>query len=70
LVDLRLDADPGLRDELATVDFSLCAEVCRLMSLLDEVGNGGISKIEVRAGIPRRILVESRLTEAGNLIGR
>jgi hypothetical protein len=70
LVDIRLDAEPGPRDELATADFSLCAEVCRLMSLLDAIGNGTISKIEVRAGIPRRILVESRLTEAGNLVGR
>ena len=70
LVDVRLDAEQGPRDELATADFSLSAEVCRLMSLLDQVGNGVISKTEVRAGIPRRILVESRLIEAGNLIGR
>ena len=70
LVDIRLDADPCPRDELSAADFSLCAEVCRLMSLLDQVGNRGISKIEVRAGIPRRILVESQLTGAGNLTGR
>jgi len=45
-----------------------CAEVCRLMRVLDQIGDEGISKIEVRAGIPRRILLESRLVGQG--IGR
>jgi len=65
LADIQLDAEEQPRPELAIADFILCAEVCRLMSLLDRVGNGGISKIEVRAGIPRRILLESRLVGQG-----
>jgi hypothetical protein len=65
LVDIRLDAEEQPRGELALPDFTLCAEVCRLMSVLDQVANGGISKIEVRAGIPRRILLESRLIGQG-----
>jgi hypothetical protein len=60
-VDIRLDSeDPG-RDELALADFALCAEVLRLMSLMDQVRNGKISKIEVRAGIPRRITLAKRM---------
>jgi hypothetical protein len=63
LVDIRLDSeDPG-RDELALGDFALCAEVLRLMSLMDQVRNGRISKIEVRAGIPRRIILERQMKE-------
>ena len=36
-VDIRLDSEEPSRDELALADFALCAEVCRLMSLLDQV---------------------------------
>jgi hypothetical protein len=60
LVDIRLDSEEPARDELALADFGLCAEVRRLMSLLDQVRNGRISKIEVRAGIPRRITIRDR----------
>ncbi len=63
LVDIRLDSeDPG-RDELALGDFALCAEVLRLMSLMHQIRNGRISKIEVRAGIPRRITLERQMKE-------
>ena len=61
VVDVRLDADEQPRGELGMTDFTLCAEVCRLMLLLDRVETGGISKIEVRAGIPRRVLLRNGL---------
>jgi hypothetical protein len=70
VVDLKLDAEDHSRDELAASDFELCAEVARLMSLLDRIGNGKISKLEVRAGIPRRIHLEKSLTEDGELVER
>lgn len=63
LVDVRLDSDERPREELAAADFALSAELCRLMSLLDEVRNGRISKVEVRAGIPRRITFEKCVAE-------
>jgi hypothetical protein len=69
LADIRLGAEEHPRDELAAADFVLCAEVARLMSLLDKIGAGKISKIEVRAGIPRRVIIETRFMEAGELIG-
>jgi hypothetical protein len=58
--DLKLDADEEPRPELALGDFVLSREVVRLMGLLDTMESGSIRHIEVRAGIPRRILVESR----------
>jgi hypothetical protein len=65
LVDIRLDSDEPARDELALADFALCAEVRRLMSLLDHVENGTVSRIEVRAGIPRRMTLEKGMKEVG-----
>jgi len=41
----------------------LCAEIVRLMALLDKINNGKISKLEIRAGIPRRIILENVPTE-------
>ena len=70
-VDVRLDSEERPRDELALADFALCAEVYRLMCLLDQVENGKISKIEVRAGIPRRITMEKLIAgwELTNSVG-
>jgi hypothetical protein len=62
LVDVRLDSEERPRDELSLPDFALCTEVCRLLSLLDQIENGKISRIEVRAGVPRRITLEKQLT--------
>jgi hypothetical protein len=60
LKDVKLDADEEPRPELALSDFVVSAEVVRLMSLLDRMDSGNIRHIEIRAGIPRRMLVESR----------
>jgi len=65
LVDVRLDSEDTARRELALGDFVLCREICRLMSVLDQVGNGKISRLEVRAGIPRRIILERQVEELG-----
>lgn len=61
--DIRLDAEDPARGELAVDDFVLCAEVRRLIALFDKVQNAMISKIEVRAGIPRRISLEHHFSE-------
>jgi hypothetical protein len=61
--DIRLDAEDPARVELAVDDFVLCAEVRRLIALFDKVQNATISKIEVRAGIPRRISLEHHFSE-------
>jgi hypothetical protein len=64
LLDIKLDADSGDRPESELADFTLRDEVCRLLDRLDQMHTGRIHRIEVRAGIPRRALVEAKLTEA------
>ena len=61
LKDVKLDSDEGPRPELALGDFVLSDEVLRLVRLLDELGCGTIHRVEVRAGIPRRIILESHV---------
>jgi hypothetical protein len=61
LVDVRLDTDEETRSEAALADFDLCQELCRLPARLDQIENGRISRIEIRAGLPRRILFESHV---------
>lgn len=63
VIDAKLDKAEELRAELALADFELRDEVCRLMARLDDVKDGTIERIEVRAGIPRRVVFKSRLTE-------
>jgi len=64
LLDIKLDADCGGRPECELADFALCDEVCRLLDRIEKMGTGQVQRIEVRAGIPRRVLIEARLTEA------
>ena len=60
LKNVKLDADEGPRPELSLTDFVVSDEVLRLMSLLDELKCGTVRHVEVRAGIPRRIVLESQ----------
>lgn len=64
LLDIKLDAPRVGRPESELPDFALCEEVRRLLDRIDELQAGQIQRIEVRAGIPRRVLVEAKLTEA------
>jgi hypothetical protein len=64
LIDVKLDADEVPRSEFDLPDFELCHEVCRLICQLQELTSGIIERIEVRAGIPRRIVFEYRSPEA------
>ncbi len=60
-VDVKLDADEGPRPELDLTDFVLKAELCRLLDLLDEFQTATIEHIEVRVGIPRRVIFKISL---------
>ena len=62
LIDVKLDADEVARAEVDLPDFELCNEVCRLIDQLQELTTGIIERIEVRAGIPRRIVFKGLLT--------
>ncbi len=56
LVDLKLDVDDTQRPEQNLNDFALRDEVRRLFRVLDTLRNGTIEHIEVREGIPRRMV--------------
>jgi len=64
LLDIKLDVECSRRPESELADFAMCDEVRRLLDRLDEVGTGRVQRIEVRAGIARRVLFEAKLTEA------
>jgi hypothetical protein len=61
--DWRLDTDERPRPETASLDFELRHEVQRMVDKLDQIGNGWIEQIEVRAGLPRRMTIEVALQE-------
>lgn len=65
LIDVKLDGDGMARAEAGLPDFVLSQEVRRLLNLIDELENGKIERLEVRAGLPRRAVVQRRLTEVG-----
>jgi hypothetical protein len=67
-VDVRLDIDGQPRQEISSADFVLGAEIMRMMALLDKIENGKISKIEVRAGLPRRATFEDPHAATGQVI--
>jgi hypothetical protein len=64
LWDVKLDTDEVPRAEIDLAEFVLCSEVCRLMRQLHELGTGIIERIDIRAGIPKRIVFRSSLTKA------
>src|SRR3954453_24062281 len=65
MADERLDRPEDPRPEIGLNDFELCQEWCRLLARLDQIRNGVIERIEVRAGIPRRVLFDARITTPG-----
>jgi hypothetical protein len=60
LVDVKLDSDEQPRTELDLTDFVVREEICRLMDQFDRLKNARIERIEVHAGVPRRVVFESR----------
>jgi hypothetical protein len=56
--ELKLGSDNGPRPELQRADFELKTQVVELLQCLDEVGDGVIETIEVKHGLPFRVLVE------------
>ena len=59
LLDLKLDGDDPRRPERQLTDFVLSTEIVRLFSMLDAMHDGIIEHIEIRTGIPRRIIVKA-----------
>lgn len=59
LCEFKLDTDETPRPEGALPDFQLSSGIQRLMAYLDQIKDGTIAKIEVRDGLPRRLVVAS-----------
>ena len=64
LREIKLDADSGGRPESEMADFVLCQEVSRLLDQLEQMHTGHVQRIEVRAGIPRRVFIQATVPEA------
>ena len=58
LVDVKLDKDEGPRPEVELRDFELCGELLRLMSRIDGIKDGKLARLEIRGGVPRRVIFE------------
>ena len=62
LVDEKLDVNDAPRPESELTDFDLATELCPvMMRRLDEIRNGIIERLEVRGGIPRRVVSRSQV---------
>jgi len=58
LVDVKLDATEIRRPEQDLTDFELRAEVVRLFHNFDLIGSGAVEHVEVRGGLPVRMLIK------------
>ena len=58
LVSVDLGTDDGGRPEQDLGEFGLPKEMVRLLDRLSELGHGTVALIEVRAGLPRRLVIE------------
>jgi hypothetical protein len=58
-IDLKLDGHDGPRPEQNLSDFALSREVLWLLANLDAIRNGVVQQLEVRAGLPRRMVLKA-----------
>jgi hypothetical protein len=60
--DVKLGApDNGARPELESADFTLKREHIELFENLRRFGDGTIESIEIKSGLPFRLMVEERM---------
>jgi hypothetical protein len=58
VIEVKLDAEDKDRSEANLADYELRSEIVRLMDQLDAVRDGWVHRIDVRFGVPRRVLIE------------
>ena len=63
IAEVKLDSLEHARPEMHLPDFKLCAELIQLLVRLDEIRDGTISRLEVRAGIPRMLVLEEEVAK-------
>jgi hypothetical protein len=57
LSEIKLDVEDAPRPEAELPDFKLSTEIQRLTCQLDQLKDGRIEKIEVRGGVPKRLVL-------------
>jgi hypothetical protein len=57
-VEVKLDSAEEPRPEIDLADFELRGELIRLLEQFDQLDDGSIERIDVRHGVPRRVLIE------------
>ena len=55
--EIRLGGENGSRPEAGVADFALKAPVVELLAHLSEIGSGRIESLEVRHGLPQRLVL-------------
>ena len=55
--EIRFGAENGPRKELATTDFHLKSQVVELLAFFDELQNGTIDVLDIKHGMPFRVIV-------------
>src|SRR5579862_3742714 len=63
LLDVRLDEELAPRGELNVSDFDVPVEVRRLFAQIDALKDGSVEKIVVHAGVLRRVILRSSLSQ-------
>jgi hypothetical protein len=56
--DIKIGGDNGPRPELAIEDFALKSSAIELFDHLSRIGNGTLESIEVKYGMPFKLVVE------------
>ena len=57
--EIKFGGDNGPRPESSEVDFALKAQVLDLLEQIDDISNGVIDLIEIKHGLPFRMLVKA-----------
>jgi hypothetical protein len=63
LLDVKLKDEDGPRPELTLPDFALPHEVRRLLERFDRIKDGKLAELEIRGGVPRRVIFETGFPE-------
>jgi hypothetical protein len=56
--DIKIGGENGPRPELGRGDFALKSQVSELFEHLERLGNGSVTVIEVKHGLPFRLVIE------------
>lgn len=56
--DIKLGGENGPRPELGTADFALKSQVAEFFEYLSRLGDGSVEIIEVKHGLPFKLVIE------------